>query len=145
MLVGSTLGADNAATRVAFLQIHVDSSGVRLESAKVVKGAFKQPRGESNRSGILYEVVLDDGSVLTSGIVADPLIKRFEYEDPDQPSRLRSKVVALDEAVFTVRIPYNDAVDQVVFSRVALSTDVSRKQVVRRLGAIRLDDLHGDK
>ena len=145
MLAGSAQAADQATTRIAFLQLHIDSSGVRLEGATVVEGAIKQPRGESHRAGIFYEVVLKDRTVLTSDVVADPLIRRFEYEDPDQPGRLRSKIVELDEAVFTIRIPYQDAVAQVVISRVSQSPDASRKQVPRRLGVISLDSLHGDK
>lgn len=102
-------------SEIIFLQLHIDKDSISLIKSVVVPGAIKQPRVGSISKDIYYEVESKTGSVITSGTVDNPLIRRVEYEDPDNPGTLKTKVIELSEADFVLRLNYSDDIEAVSF------------------------------
>ena len=118
--VGEDLPAKVSAgpEKIIFLTLHADSTGISLVKASSVDGILKERRDSSLRGEILYEVESIDGSVLAHGSANNPLQKRLEYEDPDEPGRLRSKLVTVQESDFVLRIAHRLDIESISFYRV---------------------------
>lgn len=91
---------------IQFLLIHASGNGFSLLSSSVRPGHFKQARDGRTFGGVHCELVDAAGKVLWSGRVEDPLVRRYEVEDPDHPGRLLVREVKLSEADFTIRVPH---------------------------------------
>lgn len=109
--------------QIAFLTVKVDPDGVTLLESRLVDGTVKERRAANRVTGLRYEMVSDQSQILSYDVIADPLIRHLEYEDPDQPGRLISKTIQLDEAVITIRVNYTDPTDRLKFYKVAQSAD----------------------
>ena len=103
----STLRAEENTNsdEIIFLHMQVDSSGVTLLDSRTVAGNLKIPRAQRVYRAVYFEAADKDGKVVYQGSFDDPLVKRLEYEDPDNPGKLKSITVFLDKAELTVRVP----------------------------------------
>ncbi len=115
-----------ATSKIAFLRLQVDSTGFRLIDATVVDGSFKSPRDESINKEYSYELVGIDSTVLFKGAFENPLIKRYEYEDPEHPGQLLSKTVELSRTEITVRVPFSTNIQKLNIHRLADSANSSK-------------------
>jgi hypothetical protein len=100
--LGQALGQANSA-KIAFLHLKMESNQVTLLSASVSPGVLK--RLPDYRAAIDLEVANAAGQVLWANRVANPLIRRLEFEDPEHPGVILNKLVQLTNAEFTVRVP----------------------------------------
>ena len=89
-------------SEILFLHLRLDTNGVALVSRTVRPGRFK---GESSRGAIEIEVGDGAGRVLYRGRARDPLVERFEYEDPDEPGKILVKEVRLQSGEMMLRLP----------------------------------------
>jgi hypothetical protein len=132
---------------IVFLRMYIDRDSISLIESIVVPGAFKQPRAGSISRDMYYEVESKDGTVVTSGTVDDPLVRRVEYEDPDNPGTLKSKVIELSEADFVLRLNYSDDIEFVSFYKLTTNrNDSSEKPSQEFLGRVPIDlDAGGER
>ena len=125
---------------IIFLQLHIDKDSISLIESITVPGTLKQPRAGSISRDIYYEVESKTGSVITSGTVDDPLIRRVEYEDPDNPDLLITKVIELSEADFVLRLDFKDDIESVSFYKLTSNrNDSSEKPSQEFLGRVTVD------
>ena len=80
-----------------------------------------------------FEAADKDGKVVYQGSFDDPLVKRLEYEDPDNPGKLKSITVFLDKAELTVRVPGDMNIENVSFYRLSTGSDIAAKKEMGRL------------
>jgi hypothetical protein len=124
---------DNDGSEIIFLHLRIDAGGVSLVDARTVPGHLKTPRTDQPRGELVYELVAGESEVLYTAGINDPLTLKFDYEDPDQPGRLKSKVVQLNETEFTVRVPAVAGATSVNFYRVERTTGASTRSAARQL------------
>jgi hypothetical protein len=139
MATGSRATGD----RITFLNIRMVDGELTLESVKVVEGSLKIPRTLHLEKGKLYCEVLDvSGKPIFETVVHDPSIERLEYADAE--GRLHSKVVAREDAFFSIRIPYDPAARTVDVYRIDASHDGGRLiKRANRIGSLRIDPSGG--
>jgi hypothetical protein len=100
--------AQESSPQICFLHLKLVSNQVSLVSASISPGTLK--RFSEHRPALDLEVATSAGQVLWTNNVADPSIRRLEYEDPDHPREIISKEVQLTNTEFTVRVPlFRDA------------------------------------
>jgi hypothetical protein len=106
-----------SAAQIVFLKFKMKNDTLTLVQSAIRPGVLKQKRGSATRGEISYEVLSASGKLLWRGAMADPLLQRFEYEDPAMPSRIKIKSVKLSEAEFTLRVPFNPEAHHIDFYR----------------------------
>jgi hypothetical protein len=67
-------------------------------------------------------------------------MRHLEYEDPANPGKLQHKRVQLDQAEFTIRVPFHQAARRINFFKLASGAPGAARQEVSRtsLGSITL-------
>jgi hypothetical protein len=131
---------ESDAAGIVFLRLHIDKDSISLIESIVVPGALKQPRAGSSYRDIYYEIESKTGSIIASGTVDDPLFRSVEYEDPDNPGTLKTKLIELSEADFVLRLNYKDDIEFVSFYRVTGSRrDSGDKSSQELLGRVPVD------
>lgn len=132
-------------TRVAFVQMHIDSTGVSIVKVKLVEGTTKAPTKDANNPGLFCEMRLADSSVLAVGHIPDPLRLRMEYEDPAEPGKLQAKMVEKHSADFLIRVPYREDMVSLDVYRIEPPQDASAKATKQLLGSFTKVDLQESK
>jgi hypothetical protein len=96
-----------AQTGILFLRMRLDHGTLTLLSSVERPGKLKLPRGwtASARLPIVYELVSAGGGTIWTGSTEDPTVRRYEFEDPNQPGLLRTIQTVVDSVEFTLRIP----------------------------------------
>lgn len=135
--------AGNESGKIAFLTFKFDGEKVTLVNSRTVDGAFKEKAKDFKTGDLRYEVVGLDKSTVAQNSIGNPLIKKLEYEDPDNPGQLVSKIVTLPEAEFTIRIDYSQNTDYIRFYRNGESPDKG-EAAMKMIGDIPIGNL-GDK
>jgi len=135
--------AGNESGKIAFLTFKFDGEKVTLVNSRIVDGAFKEKVKDFKTGDLRYEVVGADKTTIIQNSIGNPLIKKLEYEDPDNPGQLVSKIVTLPEAVFTVRIDYSQNTDYIRFYQNGKSP-AKGDAVMKMIGDIPIGNL-GDK
>jgi hypothetical protein len=129
-----------ASDKIVFLRLEVTADSVALIRASVVDGSLKQQRVPDTSRAIQYRVFLDDGTEWTTGSRNDARIRRYEYEDSDNPGQLRSTMVILDTAFMVLRVPYHERLSHVECSRKpVLESEMIRGPERRPFGRFDLD------
>jgi hypothetical protein len=91
--------------QILFLHLRLTNGVIHLVTSTAVPGHLK-PAVTGEKQGDLYlELISTNSLPVWSDVVPDPLVHRYEYEDPDHPGQLKVKEVKLDQAEFTVRVP----------------------------------------
>ena len=88
--------------QIVFLHLRIREDTISLEDVTIRNGKLKQSRHDTPTTGMSYQVLTSKGNILWSGVTEDPLIRRYEYEDPLNPGKLKTKLVKLEEATFTI-------------------------------------------
>jgi hypothetical protein len=112
-LDGRAVFAQESSPKIVFLHLKLESNQVSLVSASVSPGTLK--RFPERHPALDLEVATSAGQVLWTNNVADPSIRRLEYEDPDHPGQILNKQVQLTNTEFTVRVPAFPNAQQVNF------------------------------
>jgi hypothetical protein len=91
--------------RILFLHLKVTDSSATLLDSSVEPGSVKQRRVQESPLHIQFDVTSPTGQRLWSGDVEDPQVRHLEYEDPDHPGQIRSRVVRTGEGEVMIRFP----------------------------------------
>jgi hypothetical protein len=70
-----------------------------------VPGRLKVPIAAEKQGELYLELISTNSVPIWTDVMPDPLVRRYEYEDPDHPGQLKVKEVKMDQAEFTVRVP----------------------------------------
>jgi hypothetical protein len=97
VLVGCTVGQDRQSRS---MEVVIDSTGIHLEPTTAIAARRADPRNSGK--SLRYELRGEDGSVLSSGKVADPRHIFFEFDDPQTT---RGRAFANAFGTFVVRLP----------------------------------------
>jgi hypothetical protein len=143
--VPAGLAADNQG-RIAFIHCVIDSTGVVSSDISLAPGRVKEIPRTPEPNGLMFELITSDGTIMESGYLDNPLIKKYEYEDPDNPGRLLSKIVHLEKAHFMLRVNVTDHLDHIAFYRLSGEYDSSRRLTKsKELGSIYLNKTGEDR
>jgi hypothetical protein len=128
--------------QILFLHLAITNGVVRLVESTAVPGYLK-PAVTAEKPGDLYlELIATNALPVWTDVVPDPLVRRYEYEDPDHPGQLKVKEVELDQAEFTIRVPGRKEAKQLNIYRTDQSADksatVSSSKTKTLLGSIEL-------
>lgn len=91
--------------QILFLHLKLTNGVVHLVASTTVAGHLKPGIANEKPGDLHLELVSTNNLPVWSSVVPDPLVRRYEYEDPDHPGQLKVKEVKLDQAEFTVRVP----------------------------------------
>ncbi len=128
--------------QILFLHLKITNGVVRLVESTAVPGHLK-PAVTAEKPGDLYlELNSTNRLPVWTDVVPDPLVRRYEYEDPDHPGQLKVKEVKLDQAEFTVRVPGRKEANQLNIYRLdqpaVKSATAASSQTRTLLGSIEL-------
>ena len=102
----SNLNAQEAQDQqILFLHLRLTNGAVYLVTSTVVPGHLKSAVTAEKQGDLYLELISTNNLPVWSDVFPDPLVHRYEYEDPDHPGQLRVKEVKLDQAEFMVRVP----------------------------------------
>jgi len=101
--------------RMIFLHCQMEGTKITLLHSRIAKGYAKATGVTQDGLGITYEVRSNNGALLWKDAMSNPIRKRFEYEDPDRPGKLKVKIVDLPQAEFTIRVPLFDDGAEILF------------------------------
>lgn len=106
-----------SAAQIVFLKFKMTNDTLTLVQSALRPGVLKQKRGGETRGEISYEVRSSSGKLLWREAMEDPLLQRFEYEEPANPGQIKIKAVKLNEAEFTLRLPFKPEAHRIEFYR----------------------------
>ena len=122
--------------QILFLQLKLKDEAITLVRSSVRPGHLKTPIAPDKKGEIRLELTAADGSSLWHEVMADPTVRRIEYEDPDNPGSLKSKEVRVTEAEFTVRVPFVKAAKQLNLHRLEKPARRADAQTPRQAGKL---------
>ena len=118
---GPDVSTTNRADGILFLHLRRDTNGIVLLDSNVRPGRLKP---QASRGDIEFETAsagdagdAGDAGILDRGLIQDPLVQRFEYEDPESPGRIKVKIVERPSAEFFIRVPNREAAKTIRFYR----------------------------
>ncbi|HMJ88789.1 MAG TPA: hypothetical protein VK530_03175 [Candidatus Acidoferrum sp.] len=100
-----------------FLHLRMTNGQVVLVNQKKTPGVLKRSRGADAARAVQIELQSANGATVWSQTIDDPAVRRIEYEDPQQPGKLRAREVILTNVEFTVRVPFRSDARAAVVSR----------------------------
>lgn len=100
-----------------FLHFRLTNGQVELVNQKRTPGVLKAPRAARSARTLQLDLEAADGATIWSQAVEDPTFKRIEYEDPQQPGRMRVREITTTNVEFTVRVPFRAQARTAVLSR----------------------------
>ena len=129
--------------QILFLHLKITNGVVLLVESTAVPGHLKSAFTIEKPGDLYLELISTNPLPVWTDVVPDPLVRRYEYEDPDHPGQLKLKEVKLDQAEFTVRVPGRKEARQLNIYRLdpsaVKSTTTASSQLKTLLGSI---DLH---
>jgi hypothetical protein len=105
--------------QILFLHLRMKDGTLTLVRSATVAGVLKSRRSADKKAPFQLEVETAEGASLWGEKMTDPSVRRYEYEDPDNPGVIKSKVVQLNEVEFTVRVPFKKEARRLSFYRVS--------------------------
>jgi hypothetical protein len=114
--------AQSADDQIGFVRLHMTHNTLSLIETTVKPGKLKRSRSQTSPSGAIeFEVAGKTGAVSFVDSIDDPLVQRLE--GVGATGTLETKLVELDEAEFTVRIPYSLEQQTLSFYRLSTGDD----------------------
>ena len=129
-------GQGNGDGGIVFLHMALQGGKVRLVGSDVRPGTLKERPSSLQSNRVIVDVLSANGTLLWSGSVPDPSVRRYEYEDPARPGMLVPVVVVREATEFSVRIPSLPDMDRVEFSRLESTSGTAGPVVRRSLGVV---------
>lgn len=102
-------------SKIVFLHLRMRDGVITLVNTKIRPGYLKPQLTSGVKGDILYDVSDISGTSLWQGVSNNPSRRRYEYEDPDNPGKILSKIIDQNDVEFTIRIPYNPGIKTVSF------------------------------
>jgi hypothetical protein len=121
---------------IMFLRMALHDGKVRLVGSDVRPGILKGRPASLQSNRVVVDVLSANGTLLWSGSVPDPSVRRYEYEDPARPGTLVPVAVTREATEFSVRIPSLPDMDRVEFSRFESRSGTAGPVVRRSLGVV---------
>jgi hypothetical protein len=89
------------------------------EINKVLSPILKARRLKDGETptGFYFEIMDSQGRILTRSAMPDPTTSLMEYPDPDDPTKIRSALVAHDDVTFALLVPATPGGEKVHFLR----------------------------
>ena len=109
--------AGEVTNQFLFLTLRLKGGVLTLEQASIVSGTLKPQQDSTEAEPLLVALEESGGVVRWSLAMDDPSVQRHEYEDPQQPGVLKSKLVHFDDIEFVVRAPLTPGVRSIVIHR----------------------------
>ena len=119
-----TQAGDNT-NQFLFLTLRLKDGVVTLEKAKIVAGTLKPQQNSTDEKPLLISLEQTNGIAQWNLTMDDPSVQRLEYEDPQQPGVLKTKLVATDDIEFIVRTPLITGVRHLAIHRQAAQTKLT--------------------
>jgi hypothetical protein len=88
-----------------FLTLRLKNGTVTLEKAQTVAGTLKPQLNSTDERPLLITLEQTKDIAQWSLAIEDPSVQRLEYEDPEHPGMLKSKLVVIEDIEFIVRTP----------------------------------------
>lgn len=115
ILAAEKSNGHEALEKILFLHLKADVTGITMVDHILAEGHLKKSKLPTRSYGLAFQVIDRSEENQFAAIVENPLLKKYEYEDPDRPGELKMKLVYLDEAEFWIRIPLSENMDRVEF------------------------------
>lgn len=137
------LGAEETQDeQILFLHLKITNDVISLVESTAVPGHLKVPIAAEKQGDLYLELASTNSVPIWTDVMPDPLVRRYEYEDPDHPGQLKVKEVKLDQAEFTIRVPGRKEAKQLNIYRLdqpaAKSAAAASNQTRTLLGTIEL-------
>jgi hypothetical protein len=95
-----------------FLTLRYKDGAITLVKSALVPGSLKPQRNSTRPEALHIALEKVAGEAAWSVVMEDPSLRRYEYEDPQQPGVIRLQEARLDEIEFIVRAPFIAGVRQ---------------------------------
>jgi hypothetical protein len=130
----------HAQDKILFLRFRMRDDSITIVQSNIRAGFLKPIIDAGKAGGIEYQCRSSVGSLISRGIIDDPSSRRYEFEDPDQPGRLKVKVVSFNDVKFTLRIRFEKEISRIEFYRIRIPEPSSRlqKKVKVFLGSVNI-------
>ena len=115
LFVPPMFARDQEGEKILFLHLRMKGDVISLLKATTRPGLLKTPHHQKGE--LALDLISADGTAVSTTLMEDPRIQRFEYEDPENPGQLKTKVVLLPETEFMVRLPYKKAAKRLAIFR----------------------------
>ena len=127
-----------AQQKILFLHLRMQDDTIKLVGSNVRSGISKQARDLETITGIEYEFRSSSGLLLWNGVLEDPSIRRYEFEDSMKSGQITTKEVRLKDVEFTLRVPFKKGMSHVEFYRRGFEKSSSgmHKNTRKLIGAI---------
>lgn len=113
LLLNIIYGQSGGSDKIVFMKFKMTSNGITFSGYQLAEGKYTAvsfSTGEIN-----YEIINNYGSIINIGHINNPLLVRYEYEDPNNNGQLKSITIKKDYAVFFIRVPYNINISKINF------------------------------
>jgi len=88
-----------------FLTLRSKDGVITVMKSAVVSDTLKPQRDSAKPDALRITLEKTEGESAWSVAIDDPSVRRYEYEDPEQPGVIRVKEIKLKETEFIVRAP----------------------------------------
>jgi hypothetical protein len=95
----------NKSQEIVFVHLVVRSNSVALVKAEKTAGFLKVKPAQECVGNLSLDLLSQSGAPVWGSVVANPLVRHFDYEDPAGSGELLRKTIILDEAEITIRMP----------------------------------------
>jgi hypothetical protein len=119
--------------KILFLRLHMQNDSISLVRSSIRSGVLKNMKSSAKASGIEYQCRSSAGQLVLDGVIDDPSFRRYEFDEPLQPGKLKVKQVKLKDVLFTLRIPLKEGMHHLEFFRVSLPGVSPRLQKAERM------------
>lgn len=103
--------------RMVFVELAISTRGIAAVRAIGATGRAKPGPVQRGVGHLQYEVFSPTGERTLTGSAPDPLHERLEYEDEQQPGKIRAIVVDRSEGLLNLRLPGEADAARLVFFR----------------------------
>lgn len=100
-----SLRAADEDEKFLFLTLRCKDGVITVVKSTVISGALKSQRDSAKPDALHITLERTAGESAWSVAIDDPSVRRYEYEDPQQPGVIRSKEVKVNDIEFIVRAP----------------------------------------
>jgi hypothetical protein len=100
-----SLGAAEEDGQFLFLTLRYKDGIITVVKSAMVSGTIKPQRNSTKTDALHITLEKAEGETAWSLAIDDPSVRRYEYEDPQQPGVIRTKEVKVNDIEFIVRAP----------------------------------------
>ena len=131
----------NNVSKILFLHAQIKQGRVTLVTASVSPGVLKPSGREEIPDGLHFALVATNEQVLWTGVMEDPRVRRFEFEEQPHTGKMKRKIIQNNEAEFSLRVPLQAGAQRIDFYTLELPAPATGKAAVsnrKSLGSVTL-------